>query len=419
MATPTLKEAIDKVWQIQGEWHLITLGKGYFNIQLPTTGEYDRIFKRRSWQTEFGLLGLQRWTPEFNPYKLASPLVNVWVHIYEIQQEYFHEHIIEAIASVLGPVVSMDQRTKDGTMCHYARVLVELDLCKEKEHYIMFERSGHCSIASVGYEPHPDFCNFCQVVGHSLNACRSKDRDRPKNDTSNKDAPPKEQDGTVLAKKWTKKDNPTPTTTAPATHTVELGDRHPEFELVPYYTTTSEAMQVTGHDLPHASPTCEKQLVEQDQIYNKSNWEIPRKAISPLKISGEMDKPNTSNSFSAIDPMSEGHTASEEEETEDVEDFTNDPLEEGVDEAISTVKKRGRPKKGEERTDKKTMLIKNYNTRQRPLVSEEMATTTSISSTKFQVNDEALEGTGMKTTFKSWADECDSTNILPPKHSNK
>lgn len=229
MATPILKDTVDRVWNIEGDWHLITLGKGYFNIQFLNHSEYERIFRKRSWQIEFELFRLQRWTPEFNPYKLASPLVNVWVRIYEIPQEYFHEHIIEAIASVLGNVISMDQRTKDGTMCHYARVLVELDLWKEKEHYIMFERSGHCSIASVGYEPHPDFCSFCQVVGHSIHVCRSNKHKGPNDGKDNKDPAP---DVMQNAKKWAKKDlppdNPPVNKTPDVNNTtsVELGDRY-------------------------------------------------------------------------------------------------------------------------------------------------------------------------------------------------
>lgn len=242
MSTPTLKEAIDKIWKIEGEWRLITLGKGYFNIQFSNNSEYDRIFKKRSWQMEFWLFRLQRWTPLFNPCKLASPLVNVWVHIYEIPQEYFHEHIIEAIVSVLGTVVSMDQRTKEGTMCHYARVV------------------GHYSIASVGYETHSEFCSYCQVVGYSINVCRSKDRDRQNDGKDNKDNithPPQDQSGANNGKKWTKKDNPTnnPTSTNPPvrndTPAVELGDRHPRFELFPYFSTTTGAMQVSGFKLPH------------------------------------------------------------------------------------------------------------------------------------------------------------------------
>lgn len=61
-------------------------------------------------------------------------------------------------------------------------------------------------------------------------------------------------------KKWTRKENPPPKrplnpepmnpTSGIITSTVELGDRHPNFELVPYFTTTSGAMQVSGFDLP-------------------------------------------------------------------------------------------------------------------------------------------------------------------------
>lgn len=61
--------------------------------------------------------------------------------------EYFHELIIEDIASTLGLVVSIDERTHNREMYHYARVLIELDLQKDKEYHIMYERSVHCLIA--------------------------------------------------------------------------------------------------------------------------------------------------------------------------------------------------------------------------------------------------------------------------------
>lgn len=75
--------------------------------------------------------------------------------------EYFKVPIIEAIASALGPIVSTDERTRSQTYCHYARVLIELDLQKEKKYNIMYECSGNCSIALVGYEAHPEFYAHC------------------------------------------------------------------------------------------------------------------------------------------------------------------------------------------------------------------------------------------------------------------
>lgn len=78
-------------------------------------------------------------------------------------------------------------------------------------------------------------------------------------------------------------------------------------------------------------------------------------------------------------------------------------------------KTRGRPKKGQE---KKKGPIKNYNTRQCMTTSEAVATAVSATSTKFQVDDEILKESGMKTTFKSWADRYDSDNVTPPMHGD-
>lgn len=55
-------------------------------------------------------------------------MVNVRVCIYELPMEYFYEPIVEFIASALGPVVNIDEHTQNRTICHYVRVLIELNL---------------------------------------------------------------------------------------------------------------------------------------------------------------------------------------------------------------------------------------------------------------------------------------------------
>lgn len=119
--------------------------------------------------------------------------------------EYFYVPIIECIASALGQVVSVDERTRNRTMCHYARVLIELDLRKENEYNIMYERSGHCSIASVGYEQHPPFCTHCQIVGHSFDDCRAHGG-KPSYGKPDDDAKPPGPGKTTTTKVWTRKE---------------------------------------------------------------------------------------------------------------------------------------------------------------------------------------------------------------------
>lgn len=93
------------------------------------------------------------------------------MRIYELPPEYLYEPIIKVIASAIGSVVSIDERTKNREMLHYARVLVELYLRKDKEMFIMYKRSGHCSIVSIGNEQHPNFNSLCERLDQSPPEC--------------------------------------------------------------------------------------------------------------------------------------------------------------------------------------------------------------------------------------------------------
>lgn len=82
---------------------------------------------------------LQEWRPNFNPYRVNSPIVNVWIRIFELPLEYFYVPNIHAITSAICPVISIDERTQKRERCHFARVLVEIELRKPREEFIKFE----------------------------------------------------------------------------------------------------------------------------------------------------------------------------------------------------------------------------------------------------------------------------------------
>lgn len=82
-------------------------------------------------------------------------------------------------------MVFIDERTESRTMLHYARVLVELDLRKEKEYGVMYERSGHCATVSIGYEQHPHYCSNCETLGHASTDCTRGKKTQPKHNSYN------------------------------------------------------------------------------------------------------------------------------------------------------------------------------------------------------------------------------------------
>lgn len=137
-----LENKLTQIWGIQCNWSLVPLGRGYYNIQFANTLDKDRILDRRVWTLRPGSLRLQRWVRGFNPYKVNSSLAQVWVRIYEIPMEFFDPKIIHAMALALGTVLKIDERTRQRSMCHYARALVEIDMTKGCEDYIMFEADG-------------------------------------------------------------------------------------------------------------------------------------------------------------------------------------------------------------------------------------------------------------------------------------
>ncbi|KAL8485233.1 hypothetical protein ACS0TY_027509 [Phlomoides rotata] len=162
-----LIKKLTAIWGIRTTWSLIPIGVGCGD-------DRERIFAKRTWQIKPGLLRLQRWVQDFNPYKVSSSIAQVWIRILELPLEYWNTNILTALASAIGTVIKLDERTASRSMGRFARVLVELDLKQDREEYVMFERAGHRLVVYIQYERLPEFCNFCNVMGHSTGKCGTK-----------------------------------------------------------------------------------------------------------------------------------------------------------------------------------------------------------------------------------------------------
>ncbi|KAL8479638.1 hypothetical protein ACS0TY_026514 [Phlomoides rotata] len=147
------------------------MGEGYYNLQFSCGDDREWIFAKRTWQIKPGFLRLQRWVQDFNPYKVSSSIAQVWIRISKLPLEYWNPNIITALASAMGTVIKLDDRTASRSMGHFARVLVELDLNHDREECVMFERVGHRSVVYIQYERLLEFCNYCSIIGHSTGNC--------------------------------------------------------------------------------------------------------------------------------------------------------------------------------------------------------------------------------------------------------
>ncbi|KAL8498895.1 hypothetical protein ACS0TY_022023 [Phlomoides rotata] len=153
----TLVNRLGDVWEIKTSWFMTPLGEGYYNIRFSCSTDRERIYARRLRQIKPGLLRLQRWVPNFNPFRVNTSVVQAWIRISELPLEYWNKHIITALASAVGTVIKIDERTLNRTMGRFARVLMELDLKQERDESLMFEWAGHYSFSTSVYR---NFANF-------------------------------------------------------------------------------------------------------------------------------------------------------------------------------------------------------------------------------------------------------------------
>ncbi|KAL8515504.1 hypothetical protein ACS0TY_014259 [Phlomoides rotata] len=83
---------------------------------------------------------------------VQADLIKKLTAIWELPLEYWNTNTLTALASAIGTVIKLDERTTSRSMGRFARVLVELDLKQDREEYVMFERAGHRSVVYIQYE---------------------------------------------------------------------------------------------------------------------------------------------------------------------------------------------------------------------------------------------------------------------------
>lgn len=153
---------------------------------------------------------------------------------------------------------------------------------------------------------------------------------------------------------------------------VIVGDRHFTFDPLPTYTSSSGAMHFAGYDNPSTSwksrqvdpstplaiPTPERTLpvspgTIEGNTHIDSTWQPPRRSSPQKHITPRvLVETETSNSFTAIalqDDVSGEDVEDSSSAEEEVESFSNDPLDQHEDKSPTPkVKKgRGRHKKGQ------------------------------------------------------------------------
>ncbi|PNX66094.1 putative NBS resistance protein, partial [Trifolium pratense] len=116
------------LWKTSSPWKMISLGRGFYEFKFTSYEDMRLAWSSGTVNLKPGVLRLSKWTNDFNSSAQSQTNVQVWIRLMELPQEYWRQRTLFEIASAIGIPLALDEATKNRTIGHYARLLVDLDL---------------------------------------------------------------------------------------------------------------------------------------------------------------------------------------------------------------------------------------------------------------------------------------------------
>lgn len=108
---PFLKQNLLKAFSSCGKWELFMLGEGYFLIRFENMRDLQPIFAGGTWSVAFFPLFLKVWELGFQPLKVETDFVVLWVTLPELPIELYDKSILEQIGNFMGKSIKIDVKT--------------------------------------------------------------------------------------------------------------------------------------------------------------------------------------------------------------------------------------------------------------------------------------------------------------------
>ncbi|WCJ43865.1 hypothetical protein M5689_024574 [Euphorbia peplus] len=154
-----LRSALLKEWGISIPWRLISLGKGFYHLLLPSNDIKQLVRSRGVLGLTPGVFRVQPWSPDFDPFSQKTSSTQIWVRLYNLPWVYWDPIILSDISRCLGGLIKIDRATLEGDYGHFARILLDIDM------------------ASKLYEDLPKFCKQCSSLRHVAYQCKQVSED--------------------------------------------------------------------------------------------------------------------------------------------------------------------------------------------------------------------------------------------------
>ncbi|KAI9121326.1 hypothetical protein K1719_008359 [Acacia pycnantha] len=166
--TYVIRDRINRMWRPRDALKLIPLSNGYYIVSFSNKEDREYAFQEGPWMIEDHYLIVQRWRPNFNPWK-ADLQCNIaaWVRLPDVPFEFYNVESLRRLGNMIGKMIKVDRSTSIYDKGGFARICVEIDLKKPLlPTYMVFGEER-----PIIYEGLHHVCFTCSKYRHQKNEC--------------------------------------------------------------------------------------------------------------------------------------------------------------------------------------------------------------------------------------------------------
>ncbi|KAI0515960.1 hypothetical protein KFK09_008631 [Dendrobium nobile] len=158
-------------WDKFGKFHITGLGLGWFLCSFEDPKALESILLGGPWWIRGQVIGLDRWSVNFNPMSLKGITSPVWIRLNNLPLQCWDEVNICRISSLVGKPYLLDGNMFQWSRREYARVCVQIPLDLKLPKGVWVKGLAGVFFQKVEYEGISNICSNCGKIGHALKTC--------------------------------------------------------------------------------------------------------------------------------------------------------------------------------------------------------------------------------------------------------
>ncbi|KAK4270040.1 hypothetical protein QN277_023126 [Acacia crassicarpa] len=166
--TYVIRDRINRMWRPKDALKLIPLSNGYYIVSFSNKEDREYALQEGPWMIEDHYLIVQRWRPNFNPWKAdLQCIIAAWVRLPDVPFEFYNVESLRRIGNMIGKMIKVDRSTSIYDKGGFAPICVEIDLKQPLlPTYMVFGEER-----PIIYEGLHNVCFTCGKYGYQKHAC--------------------------------------------------------------------------------------------------------------------------------------------------------------------------------------------------------------------------------------------------------